>query len=232
MKIPAALVIAIVCFTPAFAQKMTDREYDGLKGPVMQVDKWFDTPTTPQVQQTAPKESYWSILYDRTGAIAEKTDHGAYTRRYIYTHTVNGVLEKMKGPGEDTAVAFDARSVTGYDDKGRIVSRKDYDPSGTFLGELRSTYDLNGLASLKDVYPDDSLESDESYKRDAKGDLLETIELLYAGEPKPVKTRFTYTDYKFDAKGNWIQRKETTTYPDDPKDVPRSFVHFRRITYY
>lgn len=107
--------------------------------------------------------------------------------------------EEDKGP---------AKKAIKYDRSGRLIEVSMVKLSGRLSD--KTTYTYGGRGRLIEItgYDGDSRITDRRVYKFSRDDRVPT-EFNYHGSDGRVYERTTYTDYKFNSKGDWIQRRQT-----------------------
>lgn len=173
-KLCVLIGMCLLCATPAVAQTKTDKEREGLVGPVKDVKVYLVE--FAKREGEGKRHLRYRTTYNTDGNISERTTYdrnGATTAKYVHTYDANG------------------RS-TGYDEYVGLLSK-------TLIVPRRHVYTLDAEGRKVEYIV---FESDETigtrfvYKYDAKGNLIEDQWYVNTGQ---LGGRMEYT---FDAKGN------------------------------
>lgn len=144
--------------------------------------------------------------------------------------------EKLTAPDK----RFDFRYVYETDRDGQITSERQYTNTGKLFRKRTFEYAPAGNL-LKEREEDSSAVMTYKYKYDDVGTLVEvakTRDIKGAGSDS--KEKIVYSDFKFDAAGNWTERKSTNYSKSDPipqYNIPARTdtlvgVEYRTFTYY
>ena len=183
-KFCASLVLCFLSITTIVAQTKTDREREGLVGPVKSVKAYFiNSGPKPKEEK---RRSWYTTTYNTEGNISERASHdesGAITAKYIHTYDANGrstgyeeyaaVLDKTltiprrhvyKLDEEGRKVEYivfesdgsiGTRFVYKYDPKGNLIEQDWYAHTGKLGGRLVSTFDDKGNQTSETSYEAD-----------------------------------------------------------------------------
>lgn len=142
--------------------------------------------------------------------------------------------ESYRAPQGITAAALGETRLT-YDNKGRITQVQRFKPNGELIDRSTYKYDDRGRRIeyvLRSIFENEPQTT--TYRYNDEGQLTEQIE---TGSRATFTT--TYSGYKFDGHGNWIER--TTLFTTKPRpewqdltfvDVPREAKFYRTIIYH
>jgi hypothetical protein len=206
MKSFLVLVLISCLFVNAYSQKkMTPRELAGLKGNVKSV-----------VVETAFLEINQK-KYNADNRITEAEDF--YDRQ-------GNVKNNPRKPDSGDVLKY------VFDRRGRIVEERKIDADGNQWAKTEFKYDSKGQISERIYYFADTLITDFFYTYDDKKNLTES-KIVPAKDgfiKETVAQRFK--DYKFDARGNWIQRTVETTSALNGKSEKNITISYRKIEYF
>lgn len=265
----ALFIVLLLSFShSAVSQaKVSDTKLEGLKGLVKSVvstsksisgyAEWVLKDTT-KYQTTE--------LFNREGDLTESIYEGGSNTRYVYSKidgykTFKSIeLKAPQGPRvtgswgstekeepiepneklTEPDKRFDFRYVYETDKSGRVVSERQYKNNGKLF--RKRTFEYNQAGVLTKEREEDSIaRMTYSFTYDDKGNVVEVNKTRdIKGDGSDSKERITYTELKFDALGNWTERKSTRYIETDPmpqyKIPARTYtlvnVEFRTITYY
>lgn len=246
-------VIAAVLFlsASAFAQtKMTDRAFAGLKGKVKSVIKSYSNfeekdGKTVETARLKLEENY----YDESGNLIKTFDNistelntykfidGAKTAKTTELESqLQGIrvgstfnqLPETKLTTPDTR--YTNKFIYEYDKKNRITKETVYLNNNKILRISTFEYDDNGNL-VKDTFLNVRYAYTETHKFDNRGIEVGSIRNANAAGEKRVSNT-DYSNYKFDAQGNWIKRTSIYQSKDGNSEsvVKQSF--YREIMYY
>lgn len=242
----------------SYAQKkQTDLEFDGIKGKVKSVQGSSMYLGTKDKPVDSPKRKYSDIeSYSLSGNIAEELDSERGVK-YVYQF-VDGflsmkevIVDKKKasrimratllGNAEDMekpvkTLKPDARFITRFDDefddKGRLKLRRIFTSDGRMDSITRYGYNSSGLLETE-VHNSYGNKWSYFYSYDADGNLKEkTMKRSNSQGVVDMTDRTEYSDYKFDAKGNWIERKYTYHSEYNNSSTTSEGFDYRDIKYY
>lgn len=256
-------------------KRQTDRELEGLKGPVRTFTYEFPSP----LQQDNRRFQWSKSLFDKKGRLI-KISYIWNSERVIFreidgfkTYKVLIIVDKIgdvlklpplkRGMELERIInspwpeelklqpiekpekfvrpdnRFDLKYVYEYDPQGRIKIGRQYFTNGK-LAELKTLkYDEKGRIH-EEIVNDGLALSKFVYKYDESGNLIEKSEERnflvkkiefedFKEDLVDTKTITSYSEYKFDAHGNWIQR-ESTLHASEM--VISSMMYYRTISYF
>jgi YD repeat-containing protein len=191
------LLVSLLYCVPGYAQKKSDREKDGLIGPVrtVRIDRaQFFIEAGKMVE--GPRMLAETLVYDAAGRRIESADYlpgGAPDTKSTWKFDDAGREIERSYYVHDSLVR---RWVSTYDDKGRIRERTEYGPGGGSVGRLIYEYSATGNQARVTDYGSSDVRKkwDETY--DAQRNLLERIEYDADGSSQ---SKYIYT---YDAAGN------------------------------
>lgn len=249
--------IAFLCITSYSQRKQTDLEFEGLKGKVMSVQDSSMYLGTKDKPVKSPKRDYSDIeFYGLDGNITEELD-SEQGIKYVYQF-VDGFLSvkevvvnkqkaanrlqgKLIGNAEDMEKPIkilkpDERFLTRYDDeyndKGYRKLRRIFFSDGQMDSITHYSYESVGLLE-KEVYNSYGNKWSYFYFYDKNGNRKEKI--MKRSDVKDMvdmTNRTEYSDYKFDAEGNWIERKYIYSSEYDGSSTTSEGFDYRDIKYY
>ena len=248
------LSLALLCNASAGAQTKTDREHDGLKGPVKSVR--VELVEFAADGQTVLRQRHVQSMtsYDEQGNLFEELAYrpdGSFWSKKTYARDGEGrkIVTSYNRDG-----ALSSQMIYTYDTAGRIAGWANYDAKGALKNRAVNTYDKDGHLTGGEVYnADGSLESrtvimfDEEKKQpvnsfyDAHGALINKESLTSAGgdviryQPDGavwMKETHGAAKFEYDAQGNWIKQTWPRSVTQDNKTVETIEVLYREIAYY
>lgn len=264
-----SLFIVLLSFSYAAVSQanVSDTKLEGLKGQVKSVVSTSKSISGYAEWVLKDKTKYQTThLFNREGDLTESIHEGGSNTRYVYSkidgyktfksielkapekgtrYTVLGSREKEEPiePNEkltEPDKRFDFRYVYETDKSGRVVSERQYTNNGKLFRKRTFEYNQAGVLT-KESEEDSIARMTYSFTYDDKGNVVEVNETRdIKGDGSDSKERITYTELKFDAVGNWTERKSTRYIETDPmpqyKIPARTYtlvnVAFRTITYY
>ncbi|HJT20690.1 MAG TPA: RHS repeat domain-containing protein [Nitrospira sp.] len=218
-------IAGVMALTGAVSSVKTDRERDGLFGPVRQV-------------VTVSGETHVTRMYSRAGALLEaatrqaapvdQPDLGERVQKTMFVYDAQGrrtreMVDEGDGPYLSRLYAYSATGTpiaeAAYHMCGTFSSLvvHDYDAAGTLrrdlsyrfrsMGEHRYTWDAQGRITARKDYQNGVLISTLRYSYDAQGRLTEQEATQADG------TSLSRTAYQYDQRGNLIG-EELTNFHD------------------
>jgi len=249
------LLFTLLLIHPAAAQKRTDRESAGLKGPVRTVRlEWAEISQQDGKAVERPRKLQFTTTYDEKGNRKEVTNYnlnGSLQDKRIYTRDGEGNLTETIYKADGT---MDSKLIYTYDEKGRITGWSVYDAVGSLRRKAIGAYDAHGKPTESAIYnADGSLMNKTVHSYDAEGKqaghavynaagvLMQTYErngtedivVLYNEDGT-----FHYRSVsksptsEFDSHGNWIKQSTPRSITRAGKSEEVIAVFYRRITYY
>lgn len=223
-----ACAVSILLIFPANGANKTDREHDGLIGPVRAVrieqsqlvnksGEWIEGPRV--LSQT--------VAYDSSGRLTERvfyTKEQVIWSKIIYDYDASGIRSDIvyRSLGRQSAQANGSDQGQGlteftrlkrtfkYDSGGDRTEEADYTREGNLTQRTVYKYGANGVVKEMIEYaPDGALRTRVTNKYDEKGHI---VEQRRDNSPGATARQESYT-YESDSAGNWTKRIATTTYP-------------------
>ena len=251
MKILLLLLSISLFYVSVKAQgKMTDREFEGLRGKVKSVYTDDADLISVKGKRTAKfRERQFDALYDETGNITQSSMYYMGSRR-IFTFIDGEKTSKTTQfqPSKASMATISGSSAGGsekprderyelkykyeYDAKGRIIEEEIYRNDGTLFSKTGYKYDEQGKLTGEVWYSDDEISRNIYYTYDAKGNLTEQKFVPTGDKGFLDPSTYLFRDYKFDRQGNWIQRTQTTIYTRNGKINKPERIVYRKIEYY
>jgi hypothetical protein len=241
-KLLTALALSSTITAAAYAQRPhTDREDDGLKGPVYSVLTM--TATLKKQGERYVEEAVVPaerVVYNAEGNRVEDewyTDDGMLVKKSAYRYVRGEKLADGRVitpiihiPNSSERVGGGMRPISErykykYDDKGRVREMTIVED-----GRVRNRVVYVYQSGRKETRAYDGGGPTLSYRRvdafDAQGNLVESTTF----EPGPdLVIKHTYAAYEFDARGNWVKRLKTESVPGEPEV---RMVQYRKLTYF
>ena len=252
-----AFATVLLSLTSYSQKKQTDLEFEGLRGRVKSVQGSSIYLDTKDKSLKSPKRNYESIIsYGLDGNIAE-TLNPERGLKYVYQF-VDGflsmqeiVVDKQKAANVSRVSSFgnaedmekpvktikpDERFLTRFDDeyndKGHRRLRRIFFSDGLLNSITLFSYNSTDLLE-KTVYNTYGNKWSHFYSYDKDGNLK--IDIMKRSNIKNVvdmTDRTEYSGYKFDAEGNWIERKYINHYNYDNSITTSEGFDYRDIKYY
>lgn len=251
-------ILVLVLFSNLAAQKrLTDREADGLKGSVKSV-VYEVRPPEPDKSDAKQEPSNWGeSYYDKDGNLtltsfpAFNYQHtvriidGARTYKFseivkkpkyegFYSYPVSPEKpieepEKLTPPDE----RYDTKEVYEYDEAGRIKTMRSIQNNGRLLSISTYLYDAKGR-KIQIIEVTRKGKGQTDFKYDEQGNETERhYKSSWEIKGTVSETKTVYSDYKFDAQGNWIARREVIDYFESAtKTFTSDVIEIRTILYY
>jgi hypothetical protein len=257
------LIALVLTVTSAYSQsKMSDRELDGLTGPVKSVKvEWKEITTFPGRDLRNDLIFISEDYYAETGQVTEELGENDY--KAIYS-TIDGFKTAKFPPSPTTGnkftiigkvdnspieiperltdpdPRFDLRFTYEYDDLGRVKTERLFESNGKLQRLQTFKYAANGKVSVETTTYTTAIITD-TYTYDQKGFLIESLRDSYFKGASTHGTRKTiYSEYRVDSHGNWISRRVQVldfgqgSPEQKPGQAKYDTIHieYRTITYY
>ena len=236
-KFCALLVLSLLSVTPTVSQTKTDKDRDGLLGPVKKVEAYLIEFAGKDVEK---RRRWHTTTYNPEGNILEKVTYDqndAILEKLVHTYDANGrntgyeeypaLLDKtltiprrhvykLDEAGRrveytlfESNGSFGTRFVYKYDAKGNMTEQQWYVHTGRLGGRLVRTFDENGNQTSEASYqPNGALDWKSISKYDANGNKTEWLQ--HRGTTLRYKILFSY-----DSKGRMLE-KETFEFNSTP----------------
>lgn len=256
-KLFLIFVAMTFCLTVSAQKKVTDREMEGLKGSVKSVfDDYMMTYVSSGPSEVNKRVKSKEYYFDKDGNLTQilyPSDNykiiysiidGFKTFKNLPIKVDNNPKDKMmtRGIVEENPLEknekivpaddrFDFKYVYEYDANGRVAKEKHYGNNGKLWRITIYKYDDKGQ-NIQENVEDTVAITKYTHKYDEKGNLIETLQERDVKNGFDSKIKTVYSDYKFDAKGNWIERK--SNYRNEARDEIYSTItiYYRKIAYY
>jgi hypothetical protein len=196
-----------------------------------------------------------TYLFNREGYLTEMIYEGGSNERYLYSKidgyktfktielktpdnngrrltVVDADEEKPIEPNErltEPDKRFDFKYVYETDNRGRIVSERQYQNNGKLFRKCTYQYTEAGVL-MKETEEDTIAIMTYSFTYDEKGKVVEVNKTRdIRGPGSDSRERIIYTELKFDSAGNWTERKTTSNVETDP--MPQSEIPAQKYTF-
>lgn len=243
-------IIILLLFVSVNAQKkMTDIEFDELKGKVKSVItsySYFENIDGNLVEKQSGNK--FEVYYDETGNTAQTLnyvvgDKNIYSfvegEKTFKTFKIQGVggsgisanvnsINKQKPRDERYSIKLTYK----YDEKGKITEKNVYSNDGSLITKTIYKYDKQGRVEETETYNVDKISSKQTVKFDSKNNVAEALLVFPNISGDDGITKKSYSDYKFDAQGNWIERTQIATYKRSGKTTVVKTIEHRKIDYF
>ena len=229
------------------AKKMTDREHAGFIGPVKSVYLEYEMPERNYGDRLQGK--HCRGLTDVYNAAGQLIQHSVYPgscgedeirESYAYASDGSRTTKKADARDKNSPSPSGGFSTGPSGDTGPVRETYRHDASGRLVES--SLVRQNGKLIAKYVYVYDSMgRLIETRSVEANGAISDRRVNGYEGSNKAPSTfsyidgrgkaieRSTYSDYEFNAQGDWIKRKMETEETLSPK---QTLIETRKIEYY
>ena len=254
MKILLSLILCVANYQAAVPKQQSDRAHDGFVGPVKKVFVIW-TPVSGRNYPEGSKCRQVTNEYDQTGRL---TRHSIYPGecgndeiREDYSYAKDGArtaktkrIQGANSPPPPPAISSGAtpkgqqgppKIMFKYDAAGRLSEETVILSDGSLSYKLTHTYDAKGRRVETTGYDNLGQLSDRRVYA-YSGDEHVPSSFVYYGPNGKVSERTTYSEYEFNANGDWIRRKDSTDEPYEHRGVVISrrsvSITFREIEYY
>ncbi len=241
----------------AFSQKkQSDLEFEGLKGKVRSVESSTLYLGTKEKPQKSPKREYYRTeVYSLDGKLTEELhpDRGV---NYVYEFVDGFLSMKEVVTDKRKANGFRTRSIGNAEDMENPV--KSIKPDERYITRYDYEYDDNGRRKLRRIFfSDGKMDSITHYSYNAAGLLENEIYNTYGNKWSPFYSydvdgnrkeqtikrsntydvidmieRTEYHDYKYDAEGNWTERKHKHHQEYNGSTKISESIEYREIKYF
>lgn len=233
------------------AQKMSDAQFDGLKGKIKTVR--YENSLVDEAGKETRKRTEMSSLttYDIEGTKTERIGYVSgiptfRTRYWVQKDASFSKNEKLKEPqpregdappparqatNEKTLPkdnSFDSRIENKYDGVGNLIQRSVFSNDGLLLNKRTYEYDSRRNKIKESVFTSEGLKYNNSsiYIFDSKGNVTIETNFLGNGSGEESQARpnhkLTYEYLKFDEHGNWLERRVFDSINNKPTEgIPK-----------
>lgn len=244
-----ATLISLLSISGNAQKKISDREFDGLKGRVKSVFSSF-TYFENVAGKISEKQSgvKFEKYYDENGNITQTLNYvvgdkniytlieGNITFKTIKIDGVGGSgissnstsTNKQNSRNERYSIKFGYK----YDKKDRITEETLYSNDNSLISKTVYKYDEQGRIKETERYNSEKISSRQTLKFDDKGNVIEEMLVFLNIKGEDGITKKYYSDYKFDAQGNWTERTETANYKRSGKISVVKTIDHRKINYF
>jgi hypothetical protein len=246
----SAIIISLLFLSVNAQKKLTDREFDGFKGKVKSVAtsySSFENKDGKSVEK--PSGVKYEEHYDENGntsmtlnyVVGDKNIYsfidGEKTFKTVKNEGVGGsgisgtssLDSKPKPRDERYSIKFKYK----YDDKNQVTEEILYSNDGELISRAVYKYDEKGRVKETEkynTYNSDKVTSRTTLNYDNENNLSERLFILLINNGS--QTLGVYSNYKFDAQGNWTERTITENYRGNSKNSISKTIEHRTITYY
>jgi hypothetical protein len=251
--------IYVLAGSPVGAQTKTDRENQGLIGPVKTVStKRTETPVRDG-RPGEPKLAEWQLFtFDVQGHMIQEeplNPDGTASDKWVYVYGADGYLSERSGYDSSGRLIEKNTYRYEFDAQGRWITKSTYDADGKLYNRMVRNYDYRGLMTDSTTYNGNGSVSNRStFAYDQKGKASEfalydsagalmqrqTVtngrnEMLlgnYDGSPKSRQVRSPPIKDEFDAHGNWTRLTTNKEVTQSGRTEATLEITRRIITYY
>lgn len=249
MKLTFALFAAmlVLTFSQAAQNKMSDREWDFLKGKVQKVVTEHAVLKNQSGGWVEEKRQLYNVVtYDAEGMrvrnenyyegrLTETSDYGFIDgQRVVKVTTVslpfNGGSAVQPSKGNKPAdPRYTYKFVYKYEQDGRRTEEDWYRNNGSLFQRLVTVYDdKSRKVELTHNLADGQISFRDLMAFDDKGNVTEETWL----RPGMAEMRWSYS-YEFDASGNWIKRTRMKLVKKEGKEFMEPYdIYYRTLTYF
>lgn len=256
------IFMLLFCLSVSAQKKPTDREIEGLKGNVKTAFEDYNITKVSSGPTEINKRVKWQEYYFDKDGMLTLLVYPSHNFKYIYSiidgfktfkdikikeetadkMTFTRVLdeeeekpieepEKLVEPDE----RFTMKYTYEYDAQGKITTERHYGNNGELWRLTKYKYDEKGRV-IEEIKKEKGSTTKYIYKYDEKGNLIENSEEYNRTNGYVSKAKTVYSDYKLDANGNWVARKEIYSSKSSSKTYSDSFdkttISYRTISYY
>jgi len=241
------LIVFIACTHAHTIKRESDREHDGFVSPVKRVFVVW-SPVSGSNYPTGSRCRSSTKVYDEGGRLLQQSFYpgacGSDEIREDYTYAPDGSRTKksqeirgkdsppppppMAAPPDYKEEPGEPRMVFKYASSGRLVEAASVKPSGKLVYKNTYSYDEHGRIVEVTRYDGEGQVTDRrvySYSGNSRLPLTFT----YYGRDGKVYDKTTYSDYEFNARGDWVKRTETREQTFNRRSVS---ITSREIEYY
>jgi uncharacterized protein YjhX (UPF0386 family) len=245
----STFIILLLFISITAQKKITDREFDGFKGKVESVITSYSYFQNIDGKETEKQSgAKFEIHYDQNGNITQTLnyvvgDKNIYSviegNKTFKTNKIEGVggygissnsngINKQKPRDERYSIKFEYK----YDEKDRVAEESLYSNNGSLISKTIYKYDKQGRIEEVERYNSEKIASKQSFKIDNKNVVIEELLVFPNVKGEDGITKKTYSDYKFDAQGNWTERTQTANYKRNGKTSIVKTIDHQKINYY
>lgn len=232
MKILLCLVLTTLVLAQAInVKRKSDRELDGYLGPAKTVlEEWSPLEKPRYYIQPGTRCRQHAAVYDEKGRELQSSlfpgscGMDELRTTYIYDNEGNFTTKEeefrdpksppppppmMAPPGTKSAPSGPPKSILKYDDKGRKIEKSVVRTNGEIIYRIVYVWDEQDREEEFHAYDTKGVRYSRSvYHYDGKQRIPTSSESYGRGDQLTSKT--TYSDYKFNRRGDWIERKSVT----------------------
>jgi hypothetical protein len=255
----AALCIYVLAGSTVGAQTKTDRENQGLIGPVKTVStKRTETPLRDG-KPGEPKDAEWELItFDEQGHMIQEEPinrDGTPREKWVYSYGANGYRSERSGYDSSGRLITKNTYRYEFDTQGRLSTTSMYDADGKLYNRMVRNYDYRGLMTDSTTYDrNGSVSNRSTFVYDEKGNVAEFAlynsagalmqkqivtsgrnDMLLSnndGTPKSREIRSAPIKEDFDARGNWTRLTTNRVVTQSGTTEAALEITRRIITYY
>ncbi len=241
------LIVFIACTQAQTIKRESDREHDAFVGPVKKVFQVW-SPVSGSNYPTGSRCRSSTKVYDEGGRLLRQSFYpgacGSDEIREDYTYAPDGsrttksqnIRGKDSPPPPPPMAAppgykqepGEPRTVFKYASSGRLVEDASVKPSGKIVYKNTYSYDDGGrIVEMTGYDREGQVTERRVYSYSGNSRVPSTV-TYYGGDGK-VYDRTAYSDYEFNARGDWVKRTETREQAFNRRSVSTTF---REIEYY
>lgn len=226
----AACFVLFLFLSVSAQKKMTDREFDGFKGNVKTVSIETMPLSDSRLKNKRVVWEKWS--YGTDGGKTEENNPQGKSKMIFSIKNGAKTASSITSEG-GSSETFNYKYLYEYDADGRVKTERIYFNNNKTPSVKTFKYDARGRI-IEKTSDDPSSSIKTLYKYNDKGELVEQSEDQKGKSEFGTnsKSRTVYTEYKFDAQGNWIQRKSTLRYESGGEATEYVSMDYQVFTYY
>lgn len=248
MKVLILLIFISFPFVISNAQnKVIDREFDRLKGKVKSVTESYSTFENQNGNLIERKSGVqFEKHFDENGnttltlnyIVGDKNIYSFINGEKTFkSETIKGVggagrAEMKESNPKPRDERYSIKFKYKYNDINQIEEETLYNNDGELNSRTVFRYDEKGRIKERErynSYKSNKLTFRTTLAYDNDNNLSQELLFIINGS---TTYKYTYTDYKFDSEGNWVERIQTSNYKINGQDRIAKRIEHRKIEYY